>query len=152
MGRAPVTLLAFSLLVVGCASTPAKSPRPSPRDTALADVLEAVFRYQIGQNASAGRYCLELAGTSPDASLLRRFESNQPPVLSVDQCKSQLGPGLYLRLTKIQWVVDDEAWVRGAVSDGSPTSPIVAYRVVREKGKKGKKDKWTVQAAREHGL
>jgi hypothetical protein len=148
--RATAALLAFSLLAAGCAShSPAKGPQPSARDAALADVLEAVFRYQIGQNASAGRYCLELAGTSPDASILRRFEGNQPPVLSVDQCKSQPGPSLYLRLTKIQWVVDDEAWVRGAVSDGSPPSPIVAYRVVREKGKKGK---WTVQAAREHGL
>lgn len=145
MRRAAATLLAFSL-AAGCASTQAKSPQPSPRDAALADVLEAVFRYQIGQNASAGRYCLELAGTSPDPLLLRRFEGSQPPVLSVDQCKSQPGPSLYLRLTKIQWVVDDEAWVRGAVSDGSPTSPIVAYRVVRKKGT------WTVEAAKTHGL
>jgi hypothetical protein len=141
------TLLALSLLAAGCAShSPAKSPQLSPRDAALADVLEAVFRYQIGQNAAASRYCLELAGTSPDASLLRRFEGSQPPVLSVDQCKSQPGPSLYLRLTKIQWVVDDEAWVRGAVSDGSPNTPIVAYRVVRKKGT------WTVEAAKTHGL
>jgi hypothetical protein len=146
MRTAAAILLAFSLLAAGCASTRAKSPQPSPRDAGLADVLEAVFRYQIGQNSAASRYCLELAGTSPDASLLRRFEGNQPPVLSVDQCKSQPGPSLYLRLTKIQWVVDDEAWVRGAISDGSPTSPIVAYRVVRKKGT------WTVEAAKTHGL
>jgi hypothetical protein len=141
-------LIVFSLLAASCAShSPAKGPQPSPRGAALADVLEAVFRYQIGQNSAASsRYCLELAGTSPDASLLRRFEGNQPPVLSVDQCKSQPGPSLYLRLTKIQWVVDDEAWVRGAISDGSPTSPIVAYRVVRKKGT------WTVEAAKKHGL
>lgn len=144
--RAATTLLAFSLLA-GCASTPAKSPQPSSRGAALADVLEAVFRYQIGQNASASRYCLELAGTSPDPSLLRRFEGNQPPVLSLDQCKSlPEQKSLYLRLTKIQFVVDDEAWVRGAVSDGSPTSPIVAYRAVRKKGT------WTVEAAKTHGL
>jgi hypothetical protein len=146
MRNAAATLLAFSLLAAGCASTPTKSGQPSPSDAATPDVLEAVFRYQIGQNASASRYCLELAGTSPDAPFLRRFESNQPPVLSADQCKSQAGKSLYLRLTKIQWVVDDEAWVRGAVSDGSPSSPIVAYRVVREKGK------WTVTTARTHGL
>ncbi|HEV7787353.1 MAG TPA: hypothetical protein VGQ28_18565 [Thermoanaerobaculia bacterium] len=112
----------------------------------MPDVLEAVFRYQIDHNAPASRYCLDLAGNSPDAPFLRRFEGNQPPVLSVDQCKSQPGQSLHLHLTKIQWIVDDEAWVRGAVSDGSPNSPIVAYRVVREKGK------WTVKAAREHGL
>jgi hypothetical protein len=112
----------------------------------MPDVLEAVFRYQIDHNAPASRYCLDLAGRSPDAPFLHRFEGNQPPVLSVDQCKSQPGPSLYLRLTKIQWVVDDEAWVRGAVSDGNPNTPIVAYRVVREKGK------WTVKVARTHGL
>lgn len=132
-------LLAFSLLLsAGCASKPAKSGKLSPTDAALADVLEAVFRYQLAQNAAADRYCLELAGTSPDPSFLRRFEGNQPPVLSSDQCKGQPGPGLYLRLTKIQWLLDDEARIRGAVSDGKPDTPIVAYRVVREKGK------WTV--------
>jgi hypothetical protein len=145
--RAAAPLLAFSLLAAGCASTPAKSPQPSPSDAATPDVLETVFRYQIGQHAPASRYCLELAGTSPDAAFLHRFEGNQPPVLSVEQCKSQAEQkSLYLRLTKIQWVVDNEAWVRGAVSDGNPNTPIVAYRVVREKGK------WTVKAARTHGL
>ena len=142
-----LTLIALSLLATDCASKPAKGPQPSPRDAAVGDVLEAVFRYQIDHNPPAGRYCLDLAGTSPDAPFLRRFESNQPPVLSLDQCKSQPEQkSLYLRLTKIQWVVDDEAWVRGAVSDGSPTSPIVAYRVVRKKGT------WTVEAAKTHGL
>ncbi len=146
MRKAAVTLLAFSLLAAGCASTRAKSAQPSSGDAALADVLETVFRYQLEHNATAGRYCLELAGTSPDPSFLRRFEGNQPPVLPMDQCKAQPAPSLYLRLTKIQFVVDDEAWVRGAISDGSPNSPIVAYRVVREKGK------WTVKTVREHGL
>jgi hypothetical protein len=146
MRTVAATLIAFSLLAAGCASRPAKGPQLSPSDAATPDVLEAVFRYQIGQNASASRYCLELAGTSPDEAFLHRFEGNQPPVLSTGQCKSQPGPSLYLRLTKIQFVVDDEAWVRGAVSDGNPSSPIVAYRVVREKGK------WTVKTARTHGL
>ena len=144
--KTAASLLACSLLAAGCASSPAKTPPLSPRDAAVGDVLEAVFRYQIEHNPPASRYCLDLAGTSPDAPFLRRFEGNQPPVLSLDQCKSQPGPGLYLRLTKIQWVVDDEAWLRGAVSDGKPDAPIGAYHVVRKKGK------WTVEAAKEHGL
>jgi len=145
--KTPAILLALSVFAAGCASTsPKKSSQPSATDAATPDVLEAVFRYQIDQNATAGRYCLELAGTSPAPEFLHRFEGHQPPVLPVDQCKSQPGPSLYLRLTKIQWVTSDEAWLRGAVSDGSPTTPIVAYRVVREKGK------WTVKAARTHGL
>lgn len=143
---ATATLLTFSLLAASCASSPAKGPQPSPSDAAMPNVLETVFRYQIANNPSPSRYCLELAGTSPDAAFLHRFEGNQPPVLSTGQCKDQPGPSLYLRLTKIQFVVDNEAWVRGAVSDGNPNTPIVAYRVVREKGK------WTVKTAREHGL
>jgi hypothetical protein len=146
MRKTPAILLTFSLLAAGCASAPKASSQPSATDAATPDVLEAAFRYQLDQNAAASRYCLELAGTSPAPDLLRRFEGHQPPVLSLDQCKSQPGPGLYLRLTKIQWVTSTEAWLRGAVSDGSPTTPIVAYRVVREKGK------WMVKAARTHGL
>ena len=128
MRKTPIILLVLSLLAAGCASTP-KSGQPSATDAATPDVLEAAFRYQLEQNATASpadRYCLELAGTSPAPELLRRFEGHKPPVLSLDQCKSQPGPGLYLRLTKIQWVTSGEAWLRGAVSDGSPTTPIVA--------------------------
>src|SRR5882724_8396830 len=96
-------LLAISLSAAGCASNSAsKSNQPSASDAATGDVLEAVFRYQLNQNPSASRYCLELAGTSPDPAFLRRFEGNQPPVLSVTQCEGQPGKGLYLRLTKLQ--------------------------------------------------
>jgi hypothetical protein len=146
MRKAAVTLLGLSLLAAGCASTPAKSGQPSASEAATPDVLETVFRYQLDHNPPASRYCLELAGTSPDAPFLHRFEGNQPPVLSAAQCESQPGKGLYLRLTKIEWITNDEAWVRGATSDGDRSSPIVAYRVVREKGK------WTVKAARTHGM
>jgi hypothetical protein len=145
--RKTAILLALSFLAAGCASnSPAKSSQPSARDAATPDVLETVFRYQLDHNPSASRYCLELAGTSPDSSFVRRFEGNQPPVLSAAQCESQPGKGLYLRLTKIEWITNDEAWVRGATSDGDRSSPIEAYRVVREKGK------WTVKAARAHGM
>ncbi|MFY9821871.1 MAG: hypothetical protein WAM82_10845 [Thermoanaerobaculia bacterium] len=147
MKSAAAILLASSLLAAGCSSNPAaKSPQPSAFEAATPEVLETVFRYQFDHNAAASRYCLELAGTSPDAAFLHRFEGNQPPVLSASQCESQPGKGLYLRLTKIQWITENEAWVRGATSDGNHSSPIEAYRVVREKGK------WTVKAARTHGL
>jgi|ERR1700681_791115 hypothetical protein len=147
MRKGAAILLAFSFLASGCASnSPAKSSPPSARDAATPDVLEAVFRYQLDHYPSANRYCLELAGTSPDPVFLRRFENHQPPVLSAGQCESQAGKGLYLRLTKIEWIVDNEAWVRGATSDGDRSSPIEAYRVVRENGK------WTVKAARTHGF
>jgi hypothetical protein len=147
MRKSAAILLVFSLSALGCAAnSPAKSGPPSARDAATPDVLEAVFRYQLDHNPSASRYCLELAGTSPDPAFLRRFEGNQPPVLSRDQCESQPGKGLDLRLTKIEWIVDNEAWVRGATSDGDRSSPIEAYRVVRENGR------WTVKAARTHGF
>jgi len=147
MRKAAAILLAISLSAAGCASnSAAKSSQPSASDAATGDVLEAVFRYQLNHNPAASRYCLELAGTSPDPAFVRRFEDNQPPVLSTAQCEGQPGKGLYLRLTKIQWITDDEAWVRGATSDGDRDSPIVAYRVVRENGK------WTIKAARTHGL
>jgi hypothetical protein len=140
-------LLGLSFLAASCASnSPAKSSQPSAGDAATGDVLEAVFRYQLDHDPAANRYCLELAGTSPDPAFVRRFEGHQPPVLSTDQCASQSGKSLYLRLTKIQWITDNEAWVRGATSDGDRSSPIVAYRVVRENGK------WTIKAARTHGL
>jgi hypothetical protein len=145
--RTAAILLIFSLSAASCASNSAsKSSQPSASDAATGDVLEAVFRYQLNQNPCASRYCLELAGTSPDPAFIRRFEGHQPPVLSTAQCEVQPGKGLYLRLTKIQWITDNEAWVRGATSDGDHSSPIVAYRVVRENGK------WTIKAARTHGL
>ncbi|HSS77327.1 MAG TPA: hypothetical protein VLV54_11345 [Thermoanaerobaculia bacterium] len=147
MRAAAAIFLAISLSAAGCASNSAsKSNQPSASDAATGDVLEAVFRYQLEQNPSASRYCLELAGTSPDPAFVRRFEGNQPPVLSSAQCEVQPGKGIYLRLTKIQWITENEAWVRGATSDGGRSTPIVAYRVVREKGK------WTIKAARTHGL
>jgi hypothetical protein len=139
--RTAAILLVFSLSAASCASS-----QPSAGDAATGDVLEAVFRYQLDHDPAANRYCLELAGTSPAADFLRRFEGHQPPVLSTAQCEVQPGKGLYLRLTKIQWITDNEAWVRGATSDGDRSSPIVAYRVVRENGK------WTIKAARTHGL
>jgi hypothetical protein len=147
MKQAAAIFLAVSLSAAGCASnSTAKNSQPSARDAATPDVLETVFRYQLDHYPSASRYCLELAGTSPAAEFIRRFEGNQPPVLSAAQCESQPGKGLYLRLTKIEWITNDEAWVRGATSDGDRSSPIEAYRVVREKGK------WTVKAARTHGM
>ena len=145
--RTAAIFLAISLSAAGCASnSAAKNGQPSASEAATGDVLEAVFRYQVDHNPAASRYCLELAGTSPDPAFLRRFEGDQPPVLSSAQCDVEPGKGLYLRLTKIQWITENEAWVRGATSSGDRNSPIVAYRVVRENGK------WTIKAAREHGL
>jgi hypothetical protein len=147
MWKAAAILLILPFLAAGCAGNPpAKSGQPSSRDAATLDVLETVFRYQFDHNSSAGRYCLELAGTSPDAVFLRRFEGNQPPVLSASQCDSQSGKGLYLRITKIQWVTDGEAWLRGATSDGNGSSPIQAYRVVLENGK------WAVKGTKMHAM
>jgi hypothetical protein len=147
MKPAAAILLALSFLAAGCASSSKPtSGQLSARDAATGDVLETAFRYQIEHNPSASRYCLELAGTSPSAEFVRRFEGNQPPVLSAGQCESQAGKGLYLRLTKIEWIVDDEVWVRGATSEGDHSFPIEAYRVVREKGK------WSVKAVRAHGF
>src|SRR5687768_11619208 len=63
-------------------------------------VQEAVFRHQILHNESglqdgAGAYCLALQDASevveswrdPSPLLLRRFDSHQPPVRGVSQCR-----------------------------------------------------------------
>ena len=147
MRIAAAALLAVSLAAAGCATgSKPTSSQLSVRDAATGDVLETVFRYQMEHYPSDTRYCLDLAGTSPSAEFVRRFEGHQPPVLSAGQCDSQPGKGLYLRLTKIEWIVDDEVWIRGATAEGDRSSPIEGYRVVREKGK------WSVKAARVHGL
>ena len=99
---------------------------------------------------------------SPAATALRFYRDSiviayRTPVAEpvVESASSSLGP-LDARMlvdgdyTKSQVLApqrdDDEVWIRGATAEGDRSSPIEGYRVVREKGK------WSVKAARAHGL
>ena len=80
---------------------PGPPPPPPPPGAGLAgspvapstrpDVLEALFRHQFANNASgqqkkAGGYCLEVAGTDPDAAFLSRFAGTNPTVYPASDC------------------------------------------------------------------
>jgi hypothetical protein len=155
MRKAATILLTLSLSALGCASssptTNGQAPAPS-HAAAEPDIFEAVFRYQFDHNASgiqkkAERYCLELPGErSPDAAFLRRFEGHQPPVLAADQCDRKSGKNLYFRIMKLDWVKDNEVWVRGGYWEGNLSSSIETYRVVFENGH------WVVKGARMHAI
>ncbi|MBW8879400.1 MAG: hypothetical protein JF614_31080 [Acidobacteria bacterium] len=155
MRKTALLLLALSVPVSGCASSPA-ADRPSAaapsHPAAEPEIFEAVFRYQFDHNASgiqkkAEKFCLELPGErSPDAVFLRRFEGNQPPVLSAEQCERKSGKSLYFRIAKLQWIKDDEVWVRGGYWEGNLSSSLESYRVVFENGK------WVVKGERMHAI
>ncbi|HYX23433.1 MAG TPA: hypothetical protein VFC23_04710 [Thermoanaerobaculia bacterium] len=155
------TVLALVLAISGFACAQSSAPpegKPTPAASAPShaaaepEICEAVFRYQFDHNASgmqkrAEKFCLELPGErSPDAAFLHRFEGNQPPVLSADQCERKAGKSLYFRIMKLQWIKDSEVWVRGGYWEGNLSSSIESYRVVFENGK------WAVKGARMHAI
>lgn len=152
------TVLALILSISGFAC--AQNSKISEEKTAAApshaaaepEIFEAVFRYQFDHNASgiqkkAEKFCLELPGErSPDAAFLQRFEGNQPPVLSAEQCDRKAGKSLSFRIMKLQWIKDNEVWVRGGYWEGNLSSSLESYRVVFENGK------WAVKGARMHAI
>ncbi|HEX4965704.1 MAG TPA: hypothetical protein VF173_33140 [Thermoanaerobaculia bacterium] len=112
------------------------------------EIYAAVFSYQFDHNASgiqkrAEKYCLELPGeTSPDAAFLHRFDGHRPPVLSAGRCERRSGTSLYFRITRLDWIKDNEVWARGGYWEGNLSSSIESYRVLFKDGK------WTVEGSR----
>lgn len=142
-----VAILCLMLLVGACASG---APAPSAQDRFAAqdEILEAVFRYQFQHNASAlqskaDRYCLTLPqDKNPGEEFLRRFDGNQPPVVSADECNRKKGSDLFFRIQNLDWRSDQEVWVRGGYWEGNLSSSLELYQVVRKNGK------WTVAGSR----
>lgn len=138
------------LLFVSLTACASGAPPPSPenRFAAQDDILEAVFRYQFQHNASgiqgkANRYCLTLPeDRAPGEELLRRFQGNQPPVASAEQCNRKAGKDLFFRVQNLDWRSDGEVWVRGGYWEGNLSSSVELYRVLRKDGR------WTVEGAR----
>lgn len=148
--KATVLLLLLSTVVASCAQNAgtASETAPVPRAAAEEEIAEAVFRYQFDHNASgiqkkAARYCLSLPGDrSPGAAFLQRFQGNEPPVASAEECERVGGKNLYFRVQKFDWRRDDEVWVRGGYFEGNLSSSIEAYQVVFQNGR------WVVKGSR----
>lgn len=146
-----ILLILLSLLSSACAQNtgPASSGSSSPtRAAAEEDIAEAVFRYQFDHNASgiqkqAARYCLSLPGErSPGEAFLQRFQGNQPPVASAEECERVGGKNLFFRVQRFDWRKDNEVWVRGGYYEGNLSSSVEAFQVVRQNGR------WVVKGAR----
>lgn len=146
-----VSLILLSLLSSSCAqnTAPTSSGGSSPtRAAAEEDIAEAVFRYQFDHNASgiqkqAARYCLSLPGDrSPGEAFLQRFQGNQPPVASAEECERVGGKNLFFRVQRFDWRRDNEVWVRGGYYEGNLSSSVEAYQVVLQNGR------WVVKGAR----
>ncbi|HEY9420948.1 MAG TPA: hypothetical protein VIW92_06020 [Thermoanaerobaculia bacterium] len=146
-----ILLILLSLLPSACAQNtgPASSEGSSPtRAAAEEDIAEAVFRYQFDHNASgiqkqAARYCLSLPGErSPGEAFLQRFQGNQPPVASAEECERVGGKNLFFRVQRFDWRKDNEVWVRGGYYEGNLSSSVEAFQVVRQNGR------WVVKGAR----
>jgi hypothetical protein len=142
-----VALLWLMLMVGACASG---APAPSAQDRFAAqdEILEAVFRYQFQHNASAlqskaDRYCLTLPqDKNPGEDFLHRFNGNQPPAVSADECNRKKGNDLFFRIQNLDWRSDEEVWVRGGYWEGNLSSSVELYQVVRKNGR------WTVAGSR----
>jgi hypothetical protein len=131
-------LLAF-VLACGCErqsslpAAPADHPVATTQHIARAadrlDVLEAVFRHQFDENASAAQrnvdyFFLSLDNrVDPPAELLARFANDMPKVLPVSFAKASAmegvahealgGRGLIFRIETIAWLDEDTAEVEG---------------------------------------
>lgn len=146
-----ILLLSLFPFLTACSQSPApaSSEGSSPaRAAAEQDIAEAVFRYHFDHNASgiqkqAARYCLSFPGDrSPAEDFLQRFQGNQPPVTSAEECERLGGRNLFFRIQRYDWRKDDEVWVRGGYHEGNLSSSVESFQVVRQNGR------WVVKGAR----
>jgi hypothetical protein len=148
--RSLVKLFLFLTLLAATVACASGAPPPPPQDRFAAqdEILEAVFRYQFQHNASAlqskaDRYCLTLPqDKNPGEDFLHRFNGNQPPAVSADECNRKKGNDLFFRIQNLDWRSDQEVWVRGGYWEGNLSSSVELYQVVRKDGK------WTVAGSR----
>jgi hypothetical protein len=137
---AAALLLATSCRTVGTTVPTAKSL------TQHADIIEAVFQYQISEAtnrpSSVVKTCyLSLHGKDPPVEFLNRFQRNGVPVKPVSEARVDADGifdeqnGILLIVAEIRRVDKDLADVRGGHTSGKLTGSTGHYRVVRKSGK-----------------
>jgi hypothetical protein len=139
--------LALTLTAVVWPALGVVSGEPDPKAEA---VLEAVFRQQVkewldtSERARGTVVCLAIdtgeAPQSVDREYLGRF-GTEPAVRRSAECEARatgaverdtLKPAIIVTAGPIDWVADDEAWVRVTYFRTMTQSSLRTYRVVRE--------------------
>jgi hypothetical protein len=110
------------------------------KSTEELNIREAVFRYQVANNALSKRnlvvYCLAVGAikmeTDPDDAFMKRFEGMTSPMRKVSEClrsraggvteKSTGNLGVILFTESIRWISDSEAEIDG----GDYIGPLAA--------------------------
>jgi hypothetical protein len=151
--RGPLSLLPLLILLLGALlGTGCASGRVGAASELSADdtegVLEAVYRYQIAQDArtDTGVFCLctpadSREGGDPSAAFLQRFAAEPRPVLACSACSVEEGrviekksgrTALTFYVTSIRPLLSRDVEVEGGARSGRFSSTRLRYRVVRQ--------------------
>jgi hypothetical protein len=143
-----MTGLALTLMAAVWPALEVRSGEPDPKAEA---VLEAVLRQQVkawldtSERARGTVVCLAIdpggAPQSVDREYLRRF-GTEPAARRAAECEARatgaverdtLKPAIIVTAGPIEWVAEDEAWVRVTYFRTKTESGLRTYRVVRER-------------------
>jgi len=128
-------------LTVG-SSVVAQQPR---KESEVADVYEAVVRYQIKSwDLAANSYCVSIEGRDAAKDFLKRFDPL--PVKGLSSCRKQAMEKVLVVVTDkqsgkrsvifdaeaIRWITENEAEVTGGYFCGSLCMASGTYHVVRD--------------------
>ena len=115
-------------------------------DSAETDILEAIFRHQIGRcykDRAPQTYFLSYKKRDPSETLMARFQGDRPRVRTRSQMLGynykQTGEhSIVLSIGNLEWINDHSVTVTGSCIGAVLDAYSYEYRVVRRQGK------WTV--------